>query len=324
MSTYTYDIYSKGLEQGGWNGSDTTSRSDRVRDTGYTEITTKFVSPKITTTCNTGKTVNINFYGYNSSKSLLCDLYWYNSPVTLDVSSYSGMKYFRIQLKYSDNSNISPSEITSLKVEVEIPDPWYIDNNEKLNHLNLAEEIPGNTFQDPYPSSFWNFISDTDETLTLNDEYLHIMRYAIVDSEQARNDEVMLTYPYPASFWYVREDNKLNMDLLKDAVVDIEHFRNDEIYLTYPYPASFWFYDNRTNLTAMLLKDSIPNGAFMFDSNLIKIKLPRSLTSIGADSFVNTNFTYVEIPNPNCTYYASSFPSNCEVVGGKLIEEFPR
>lgn len=170
-------------------------------------------------------------------------------------------------------------------MEVEIPDPWYIDNNEELNHLNLAGEIPGNTFQDPYPSSFWNFISDTDETLTLNDEHLHIMRYAIVDLEQARNDEVALTYPYPASFW---------------------------------------FYDNRTNLTATLLKDSIPNGVFMFDSNLIKIKLPNSLTSIGADSFVNTNFTYVEIPNPDCTYYASSFPSNCEVVGGKLIEEFPR
>jgi hypothetical protein len=166
MPTYTYDLLAKGIEQGGWSGSAVTSRSDRVRDTDYTEITTRFVSPKVIATCNTGKTVEINFYGYNSSKSLLCDLYWYASPKTFDVSSYSGLKYFRIQLRYSDNSNITPSEITALKVEVEVPEPWYLDDNNQLNINNLAEEIQGNTLTPPYPASFWYL--DTDDKLNMS------------------------------------------------------------------------------------------------------------------------------------------------------------
>ena len=161
---------------------------------------------------------------------------------------------------------------------------WYLDTDNRLNHADLATE--GNAgFVSPYPYTFWTTMSSTDSTLTLNRDSatppFKIMRYAIVDEEANRNDNQMLTYPYPASFWYLGSDNKLSLALLPDYI-------------------SF--------------------GAFAHCKLLTTIILPESLTSIGEEAFADSGLRSVTIPNNQCTYYATSFPPGCVVTGGHLIE----
>ena len=160
---------------------------------------------------------------------------------------------------------------------------WYLDTDNRLNHADLATE--GNAgFVSPYPYTFWNYISDTDNTLTLNrdnaDPPFTIMRYAIVDEEANRNDNQMLTYPYPATFWYQDSNDKLNLALLLAP---------------------------------------LPLGAFAGCKHLTTIILPESLTSIGEEAFADSGLRSVTIPNDECTYYSTSFPPDCVITGGQII-----
>lgn len=150
---------------------------------------------------------------------------------------------------------------------------WYLDNDDQLNHADLAVGISGDIFQNPVPSSFWNFISSTDTTLTLNDEYHDYMVYPIVDESSGRNDNTILTDPYPASFWYLDTSNKINMALL-------------------PEP--------------------LPLGAFARCTSFSKIVIPEATTSIGEVSFTETALIDVTIAE-DCSYYPTSFPEGCEI-----------
>ena len=44
---------------------------------------------------------------------------------------------------------------------------WYLDNNNQLNHADLAAEIAGDNFVSPYPATFWRV---ADSKLTLNSD----------------------------------------------------------------------------------------------------------------------------------------------------------
>ena len=86
-----------------------------------------------------------------------------------------------------------------------------------------------------------------------------------------------------------------------------------------PYPASFWFLDSNNKIEMLLQPISIPLGAFAGCNNLVDVILPESLTSIGEESFAKTRLRSVTITNDNCTYYSTSFPEDCTVTGGHLI-----
>ena len=148
---------------------------------------------------------------------------------------------------------------------------WYLDTDNRLNHADLAKE--GNAgFVSPYPYTFWTTMSSTDSTLTLNRESatppFKIMRYAIVDEEANRNDNQMLTYPYPASFWYMGSDNKLSLALLPDV---------------------------------------IERGAF-YKSTISEVIIPSSVKSIGAYSFSETKLTEVTLADDCTYYSTSFPP----------------
>ena len=150
---------------------------------------------------------------------------------------------------------------------------WYLDNNNQLNHADLAVGIEGGIFTSPYPLSLWNFISSTDSTLTLNNEGFNIMLHPIVDPEHDRNDTKNLTAPYPASVWYFDTDNKISMGLLPD---------------------------------------SLPLGAFARCTSFSKIVIPEATKSIGEESFTETALLDVTIAE-DCSYYPTSFPEGCEI-----------
>ena len=110
--------------------------------------------------------------------------------------------------------------------------------------------------------------------------------------------------------WYLDENNELmNADLPEPL---------DGIFFP-PYPANMWYMDNGT-LTNYLMAIPTPLGAFACATALNNIILPESLTSIGREAFAESGLRNVTIPNNQCTYYATSFPQDCVVTGGRLIE----
>ena len=126
----------------------------------------------------------------------------------------------------------------------------------------------------------------------------------------------LFTSPYPASFWRLADDKlTLNSDDWSPIPNEIEGG-----ILTPPYPASFWYMDSNNKLNLALLPDYIPLGAFAHCKYLTTIILPESLTSIGEEAFADSGLEEVTIPNNQCTYYATSFPPDCVVTGGHLIE----
>ena len=119
--------------------------------------------------------------------------------------------------------------------------------------------------------------------------------------------------------WYL-DNTKLNHADLSGSVPETGICGDDSGAPYYGYPASFWYLDTETNKLNLALIPTFTGGAFYGASKLKETSLPTTLTSIGRYSFAGTALTSVTIPNNQCTYYATSFPANCVVTGGRLIE----
>ena len=125
---------------------------------------------------------------------------------------------------------------------------WYLDND-KLNHDDLSGSIPetgicGDDSGAPYygyPASFWQYNATTQK-----------LEYPIKATPVSETD---LVPPYPASFWYLDVDNRLNLALLAKA----------------------------------------PGGAFAGCSELAYISIPESVKKIGYRAFADTAITRVRI-----------------------------
>lgn len=118
--------------------------------------------------------------------------------------------------------------------------------------------------------------------------------------------------PYPSAYWFVQNN-------------DVRHLGEIDNYHTpcfeYPYPSIFWYVNDEENdveHTGEL--DYEKMGAFKSATKLKKVTLPTSLVSIGEYAFADSSLKKVVIPNNETTYYPTSFPPNCIVTGGHLIE----
>lgn len=156
MAIANYDLLELGLEQGSIGSSGNTEDSTKVRSVGYIEISAFSRYATLSATSSTGKSVLVDFIGYSSrdSSAIVCDLYWYGSPYKFDITSYSGIKYFRVVLKYSDNSAFLPSEIATANAEIEYPPPWIVEDN-RLTNIDLPEPLTGKYISEPYPPFMW-------------------------------------------------------------------------------------------------------------------------------------------------------------------------
>lgn len=183
---------------------------------------------------------------------------------------------------------------------------WYLDIDNQLNHVDLAVGISGDIFQNPYPASFWNFEDVPDVRFTINDEDITIMIYPIVDASSGRNDNLILTAPYPASFWYLTTNRKIDMDLISQEIPGAILVPN--------YPASLWWYDGEKACIWMFLQgDPLPLGAFSNCLQLETVKIPKTVKSLGDESFKNTSLVEVTIAN-DCKYNSKdTFPPGCEI-----------
>lgn len=144
--------------------------------------------------------------------------------------------------------------------------------------------------------------------------------WRLINGKLINNDlpepiENNLTPPYPASLW--RLDSN---DILTLNSYDWTPFPESLPNFTLPYPASMWYLDENNKLMNALLPDILPMGAFALTTELQEIRLPESLEEIGPEAFYGSAIRHVTIPNNQCTYYATSFPPDCVVTGGHLIE----
>ena len=303
ITTKTVDLISFGLEQGSIGSSGDVDNPARVRTIGYIDIDTLKLDAETATLSLTssvsGKTPQVDFMGYNSSKTLLCDLYWYNNSYTVNLKSYNGLRYVRAVFKYSNDSTLSVSEITSASLSVSgISKEWYLGSDDELINAELPEPID-EALSEPYPASLWRL--DSDDILTLNNE----------DWSPFPEPLANLTPPYPATMWYLGVDDDLENALLPEPTPKA---------FMYPYPASLWYLeDEDLILLNIFLPDEIlippepEGGAFYNAESLEYVKIPRTVTSIGVESFKGTNLKKVCISR-NCKYYNTSFPSDCEVI----------
>ena len=125
------------------------------------------------------------------------------------------------------------------------------------------------------------------------------------------NLHVALEAPYPSVFWFVDEN-------------DIKH--NGEVYcdtpcFTAPFPSIFWYVNETSDDVVYNGElDYEEMGSFLNTKHLTEIKLPNSLLSIGPFAFAGSGIRKVVIPNHACTFYSTSFPPECEVTGGNMID----
>lgn len=142
------------IEQGDITSSGNVSDSTRVRTRGRIAIASP-TSAKITAISNTGKTLQVDFMGYadSSTNTPICDLYWYDSPYTFDLSQYSGIRYVRAVIKSSDNTNISPADIASVTLEAIAEDAWYM-SEDGYPRYSLSPEPPP-LMPKPWPYILW-------------------------------------------------------------------------------------------------------------------------------------------------------------------------
>jgi hypothetical protein len=117
--------------------------------------------------------------------------------------------------------------------------------------------------------------------------------------------------PYPSVFWSINQTEN-----------DVIHMGELNYYtpcFNMPYPSVFWFPQSEDVIHGGEL-DYTKMGAFMAAKKLRKVTLPMSLVSIGEYAFAESSLKRVTIPNDETIYYPTSFPPNCIITGGHLIE----
>lgn len=122
-------------------------------------------------------------------------------------------------------------------------------------------------------------------------------------------DSINWQTPYPIGVWYLQEDDKLHADSIPN-----------KLSWTKPYPYSMWYIEPDFN---HLFDSAIPYppiiDAFRGCSKLKLIKIADSVQSIGKLSFEDTALTKVKLSD-TCTYYSTTFPPDCVITGGQIIE----
>lgn len=178
MAIKTIDVYAYGFEQGTISDGEPTWSANRVRSVSYIQLPATFVGRKLTAsaTVSTGKTVQVDMVGYvTTSPPDTFDLCWYDSPYTFDLSSYQTTMYFKMCLKYSDNSAITPSEITSCKVTYDDGIVYHAHEGEyPIN--DSAMPIVQADFTRPFPLNRWR-IDQSNDGYPYTDLQLGILTY---------------------------------------------------------------------------------------------------------------------------------------------------
>lgn len=115
MSTRLIDI--TGIEQGTIDNYGNQSASNRVRSAERYAIN---FGQQIKISVQSGSSIktNIMLYTDSTTNRALWDSGWFDNGQGIDISNYPTAKYFRVVLRKSDGTNITPSDIVSCNAEI--------------------------------------------------------------------------------------------------------------------------------------------------------------------------------------------------------------
>lgn len=97
------------------------------------------------------------FEGYDSNGTMIVDIGWLPNGYNLDLSQtyrIDEVTEWEIWLRFSENYDISPSDVSSVECEYEVEDPsgWYVDAHGIQNH-EFSDDVP--YMEKPFPVSIW-------------------------------------------------------------------------------------------------------------------------------------------------------------------------
>ena len=138
-----------------------------------------------------------------------------------------------------------------------------------------------------------------------NASYIRIMlSYSSGDIIPADLRECKLQYN-DGNPWYI-----VNNEITNEFFIEIP-----EAYMVKPYPLALWRIDSRYNrgfpYTEIVVGQRVL-GAFGNANDLRVASIAQSVKYIGLEAFKNTALQSVTIA-PDCEYYETSFPADCEI-----------
>lgn len=98
-----------------------------------------------------------NFVGLNSTGSVIVDLYWYDSGAIIQIPYNASLTSWTLWVRKSDDSGISPSDVTSCTATCSIP--WTMGDDGIPTNDRFIESVDKAIAQ-PYPKGMWR-VTDT-------------------------------------------------------------------------------------------------------------------------------------------------------------------
>ena len=93
-----------------------------------------------------------NFVGLNSTGSVIVDLYWYNSGTVIQIPYNVNLTSWTLWVRKSDNSSISPSDVTSCTATCAIL--WTMGDDGIPTNDRFIDPVD-KAIAEPYPQGMW-------------------------------------------------------------------------------------------------------------------------------------------------------------------------
>lgn len=162
MSDFSkHDITNLTWEQGSIGSSGNMNSTTRVRTPGYIPIHSKSsltTSLQLYATSNLSRTINVNYMLYKEDKSLLFEDIW-RANNEIKTFNYD-IGYVRLVIRFSNNSSINPSNITSARFTFDNQLEWCETDNHP-DHYRFIE-LPTTPFSDGSPEGFFWYMNKED------------------------------------------------------------------------------------------------------------------------------------------------------------------
>ena len=100
----------------------------------------------------TSENLQYNFVGKNASGSTVVDLYWYNSGTVIQIPYNADLASWTLWVRKSDNSSISPFDVTSCTATCVIP--WTMGDDGIPTNDRFIDPVDKAITQ-PYPEGMW-------------------------------------------------------------------------------------------------------------------------------------------------------------------------
>jgi hypothetical protein len=189
-----------GIEQGTITTTGTDSDPTRIHSVGFIALEYTGTPPSalvISATTSTGKTLNVSYVVYNTAD--YTDISydpnaWLTNPCTADLSGKSNVHYIATYAKNSNNSNISPSDITAWTITYDDGIVYHAHEGEYPVN-DSAMPIVQTDFTRPFPSNLWR-IDQSNDGYPYTDLQLGILTYEPPPPppEPEREEETIVQY----------------------------------------------------------------------------------------------------------------------------------